>query len=461
MGQRRYFASSIYFFVSASFIVAVLVNVAYITLYLSKYQDQDLTVYSSKFYHINNLPEQLLKREPSSKSDRLLAQVLTNAKSNADKISLSSSKDGLTAKGQEEEVWIDIEAQSDRKNVYVAVNNKKVYEINELLEQLRGLHVIVLNQYNGNCMASMIFDFYGGTKNSDLVEFLNSLHPGRVVVCLIKDEGSLGFKKMGRNAVKSFGSKLVHHVGFRDNWAFIGMKGSGWAIENMEKYQGNDVWPSPVKIRASFKLVKQEDDIEKCEYGKNEDEVRRRIFCEKYDGYGDVCKCNSHENLYKKPEKLINNNLDKLPVVIIASRRPRYLLRMLRKLLSVPGADINMITVFIDRPYNETISVAELFGLKFIINEIGCSHNCRIQQHYKKSLSKTFDDFPNAKAAIILEEDLEVSDDFFDYLSQTFPLLESDPSLYCISAWNDQGYKHSVHDPSLLYRVETMPGLGW
>ena len=239
------------------------------------------------------------------------------------------------------------------------------------------------------------------------------------------------------------------------------MKGSGWAIENMEKYQGNDVWPSPVKIRASFKLVKQEDDIEKCEYGKNEDEVRRRIFCEKYDGYGDVCKCNSHENLYKKPEKLINNNLDKLPVVIIASRRPRYLLRMLRKLLSVPGADINMITVFIDRPYNETISVAELFGLKFIINEIGCSHNCRIQQHYKKSLSKTFDDFPNAKAAIILEEDLEVSDDFFDYLSQTFPLLESDPSLYCISAWNDQGYKHSVHDPSLLYRVETMPGLGW
>ena len=40
------------------------------------------------------------------------------------------------------------------------------------------------------------------------------------------------------------------------------------------------------------------------------------------------------------------------------------------------------------------------------------------------------------------------------------PLLE-DKTLYCISAWNDQGYEHSCKDPALLYRIETMPGLGW
>jgi hypothetical protein len=47
------------------------------------------------------------------------------------------------------------------------------------------------------------------------------------------------------------------------------------------------------------------------------------------------------------------------------------------------------------------------------------------------------------------------------YFSQTRHLLEEDSSLYCVSAWNDQGYEHSSRDPSLLYRVETMPGLGW
>ncbi|KTF79055.1 hypothetical protein cypCar_00030703 [Cyprinus carpio] len=47
------------------------------------------------------------------------------------------------------------------------------------------------------------------------------------------------------------------------------------------------------------------------------------------------------------------------------------------------------------------------------------------------------------------------------FLSQTIHLLREDDSLYCISAWNDQGYEHTAEDPSLLYRVESMPGLGW
>jgi hypothetical protein len=47
------------------------------------------------------------------------------------------------------------------------------------------------------------------------------------------------------------------------------------------------------------------------------------------------------------------------------------------------------------------------------------------------------------------------------YFSQTRRLLEEDDMIYCISAWNDQGYEHTSDDPSLLYRVETMPGLGW
>ena len=47
------------------------------------------------------------------------------------------------------------------------------------------------------------------------------------------------------------------------------------------------------------------------------------------------------------------------------------------------------------------------------------------------------------------------------YFSQTQQLLEEDETIYCISAWNDQGYEHTSDDPGLLYRVETMPGLGW
>lgn len=50
---------------------------------------------------------------------------------------------------------------------------------------------------------------------------------------------------------------------------------------------------------------------------------------------------------------------------------------------------------------------------------------------------------------------------FGSYFNQTVDLLENDSTLYCISAWNDLSYEHTSLDPSILYRVETMPGLGW
>ena len=134
---------------------------------------------------------------------------------------------------------------------------------------------------------------------------------------------------------------------------------------------------------------------------------------------------------------------------------------MLRTLLTANGANPDMITVFIDGFYDEPLAVAKLFGLRGVQHAPMGVRNARISQHYKSSLSSTFQIFPRAKYAIVLEEDLDVSPDFFGYFSQTVRLLDEDPSLYCVSAWNDQGYEHTSADPGKIYRVETMPGLGW
>ena len=48
-----------------------------------------------------------------------------------------------------------------------------------------------------------------------------------------------------------------------------------------------------------------------------------------------------------------------------------------------------------------------------------------------------------------------------DYFSQLLPLFEEDESVYCISAWNDNSYNNTCKDPTMAYRVESMPGLGW
>ncbi|XP_022909734.1 alpha-1,3-mannosyl-glycoprotein 2-beta-N-acetylglucosaminyltransferase [Onthophagus taurus] len=86
----------------------------------------------------------------------------------------------------------------------------------------------------------------------------------------------------------------------------------------------------------------------------------------------------------------------------------------------------------------------------------------KIARHYGWALNQTFFNF-NFDVAIIVEDDLEVSPDFFEYFMATYPLLLQDDSLWCISAWNDNGKDGLVNSgqPELLYRTDFFPGLGW
>ena len=59
---------------------------------------------------------------------------------------------------------------------------------------------------------------------------------------------------------------------------------------------------------------------------------------------------------------------------------------------------------------------------------------------------------------IIVEDDLEISPDFYEYFTATLPLLRTDPSLWCVSAWNDNGKAGLINQtaPELLYRWEML-----
>ena len=51
--------------------------------------------------------------------------------------------------------------------------------------------------------------------------------------------------------------------------------------------------------------------------------------------------------------------------------------------------------------------------------------------------------------------------DFYDYFLATRAILDQDPSIWCVSAWNDNGKGGMVDGNGLLYRSDFFPGLGW
>ncbi|XP_070499162.1 alpha-1,3-mannosyl-glycoprotein 2-beta-N-acetylglucosaminyltransferase [Chironomus tepperi] len=85
----------------------------------------------------------------------------------------------------------------------------------------------------------------------------------------------------------------------------------------------------------------------------------------------------------------------------------------------------------------------------------------KISRHYGWALNTVFSN--GFEFVIIVEDDLDVAPDFYEYFLGTFPLLRSDDSLWCVSAWNDNGKSGLIDEnaPELLYRSDFFPGLGW
>lgn len=86
----------------------------------------------------------------------------------------------------------------------------------------------------------------------------------------------------------------------------------------------------------------------------------------------------------------------------------------------------------------------------------------KIARHYGWALNQMFVEKKYAQV-IIVEDDLEVSPDFYNYFQATLPILKADKSLWCVSAWNDNGKANLIDEsqPGKLYRTDFFGGLGW
>ncbi|WKX89943.1 hypothetical protein Q1695_009075 [Nippostrongylus brasiliensis] len=169
---------------------------------------------------------------------------------------------------------------------------------------------------------------------------------------------------------------------------------------------------------------------------------------------------------------------DPIPVLVFACNRADAVSSLLRKLIELrPSKELFPIIVSQDCNDEKVRSAVNQFlgDVQYVKHQSAEEaqvdvpfHHTQyatyyyIARHYKLALEHVFDKL-GYNSVILLEDDLDISTDFFEYFSGTRYLLDLDPMLWCVSAWNDNGKAGNIdrNAHSLLYRSDFFPGLGW
>lgn len=162
-------------------------------------------------------------------------------------------------------------------------------------------------------------------------------------------------------------------------------------------------------------------------------------------------------------------------LLIIASNRPDYLQRSLKYVVDYHPRTAVPILVSQDGDNPRVNSVVGEAKSRFgSVSQLPFNHihfeghggyengYFRLADHFKFALNTAFSgSYGNIERVIILEEDLQIAPDFYEFFAATAPLLDREKSLLTVSAWNDNGFKSQVKDEKVLYRSDFFPGLGW
>jgi alpha-1,3-mannosyl-glycoprotein beta-1,2-N-acetylglucosaminyltransferase len=177
------------------------------------------------------------------------------------------------------------------------------------------------------------------------------------------------------------------------------------------------------------------------------------------------------------------------PLLIFTCKRQQYLSKTLEHVLAAISQPCGFgcpIIISEDGHHQEIEDVVLSFTKKFeekAIPLIHIHHQRKRQlqgnpyealaKHYGWALSQVFDgraissntqqevqQHSLPRRVVILEEDIHVAPDFFSYMESTSSLLDNDPKIYAVSAFNDNGHLEGG-DPKRLLRSDFFPGLGW
>ncbi|XP_069195641.1 protein O-linked-mannose beta-1,2-N-acetylglucosaminyltransferase 1-like [Procambarus clarkii] len=324
-----------------------------------------------------------------------------------------------------------------------------------------GVHVVAVHEARPKLMMARHFLTYQPAEHARLASCVMGVQHGRVLVVMGVPEWILFLGSDAENALVTLGSAWAAQAAQGEAWAWVGVVGGASLAEAVTTREMGR-YPSTALLLDTFvtKSVAATGRV-RCAWYSLPDRCLQAAFCERYEGYSDLCTCNG--TFFPETRKLQESILTKesIPVVVVTANKPHHLYRVLRNLFSIPGAAQTEVLVAVDGAHQEALALTEVLGVGVVVHRPEGVGNIRTNANVRFALYSVFRSFPQADKAIVVEDDLLLSPDFLRYFHHVSPILDLDPTVFCVNAFSSNSFVDTASDPSVLLRARTYPMYGW
>ncbi|XP_047480484.1 protein O-linked-mannose beta-1,2-N-acetylglucosaminyltransferase 1-like [Penaeus chinensis] len=318
-----------------------------------------------------------------------------------------------------------------------------------------GITLTVLNQRTAALIFTKVFPLgYYWAHYADLQWHLDRVAPGRILVLTVAVSGTVGLRQAAHQLAR-LGSLFALHLTPMAHWTWVFVKGGRTIsetviLQGLAQHQAHLILPLsdlPTPTTPSNQTLQQQ----------------RWHYCHRHAAMGGLCDEHTPDPLPPpSPPTLPHQSaLADVPVVVTAGARHHYLYHTLNTLLTAPGAQRNNVLVVLGDAPQPTTQLLRLINVNFTKVPVHGEGNLKLFRYYRSVFQLVARTFPDAPAVIFLDEDVEVSPDFFSFMSQTLWLLREDPTLYCINGFSATGFFGVAHDNSRILRAKSQVEWGY
>ncbi|CAI5447986.1 unnamed protein product [Caenorhabditis angaria] len=365
---------------------------------------------------------------------------------------------GMTEECEDDTIPIHLfSGEQKDDNPKMCIGGKMIFD-KGLNNAGRGLNLAILEPKTAKIKDVKRFDTYQD-ESKNLEEWLDAIPTGYIIVGVSFDEASNMLSEMAKRILYEMGSSMIERLKFRAAWYFVGQKGIGAysPFEDLNIPTGN-TWATPVRTSICLpkSLIKKAADS----LPNDARNLPKRHFCAKYDRHEEFC---DSENLdtpiipkILQNEKRQNEAIFNVPIIIAAGLAPDSLRATLETLIKQEGINMQMVLVCFDKEYMESADLAALFHVKSVAISAGADYNA----HLLSSMSTALSIFPDSDSFIVIEEDVQLSDDWLFYFSTIYSTFIEDKNIDFALALNPNGFVDSSGEPSTIYRIQDQQPIG-